>query len=165
MCTNLRSIRSTQPTSSCRVVLANLWWNVCKNRIENRTFHGLIVVIGSACLLVFKLDVLYTSSWILFTIECREYLLVFKDSCCKVNVYGCYLVRFSCAPSFDRLNLHNQLCRVALANLRWNVCKNRIENRASHGLVMVIGITYLLVSKLDVLYRFSWVSFAIKCRE
>ena len=40
----------------------------------------------------------------------------------------CYLVPFPMFSNFYRLDLLKKT-RVALANLRWNTCKNRIENR------------------------------------
>jgi hypothetical protein len=43
------------------------------------------------------------------------------------------------------LELHNEKC-VALANLRLNICKNRIENRICFDLVMMIKSACLLVS-------------------
>ena len=39
--------------------------------------------------------------------------------------------------NFYQLNSHNKI-PVALVNLRWNICINRIENWISLNLVMVI---------------------------
>ena len=46
--------------------------------------------------------------------------------------------------NFYELDSHNNIC-VAPTNLRWNICKNRIENRSSPYLVMVIGSACLLI--------------------
>ena len=57
------------------------------------------------------------------------------------KVCGCCLVCFSMFSNLYRLDLHKRTC-VAL---RWDICKNRIENRASVDLVMVLGSAGLLV--------------------
>ena len=46
--------------------------------------------------------------------------------------------------NFYKLDSHNNIC-VAPTNLRWNIFKNRIENRSSPYLVMVIGSACLLI--------------------
>ena len=66
------------------------------------------------------------------------------ESCGNIELRGCCLVRFSCFPTFYRLNLHNNTC-VALAN----ICKNRIEKQTSLDFVMVIGSVCLLNASLD----------------
>ena len=48
--------------------------------------------------------------------------------------------------NFYWFTLHNQTC-VALANLRWSMTKDWIENQTSLNLVMVIGSAYLLIPK------------------
>lgn len=55
-------------TTYTSIAIANLWWTSSKNLIEHWTFHGLYMVIRSACLLNPKLN-----TWvfqILFTIDC-----------------------------------------------------------------------------------------------
>ena len=42
--------------------------------------------------------------------------------------------------NFYRLDLHNKKTHVTLANLRWNIYKNWIENQTSLDLVMVIEV-------------------------
>ena len=63
------------------------------------------------------------------------------------KVCGCYLIPFFMFSNFYQLELHNK-AHVALANLQWIMCKNRIENRTSLALVMVIGSACLLFSQL-----------------
>ena len=46
---------------------------------------------------------------------------------------------------FYRFHLHNKT-RVALTNLGWNICKNRIKNWMFPDLVMISGSVCLLVS-------------------
>ena len=41
--------------------------------------------------------------------------------------------------NFYRFDLHNKT-HIASKNLRWNICKNRIENWTSLGLVMIVGM-------------------------
>jgi hypothetical protein len=79
------------------------------------------------------------------------------ESCSNIEVRGCYLVRFSCSPTFYRLDLHNKLC-VALAN----ICKNQIENQISLDFVMVTGSVCLLNASLDT--QVLPIVFTIECR-
>ena len=65
------------------------------------------------------------------------------------KVCGCYLVRLSCFSSSYRLDLHNK-SRVVLSNLWWNICRNRIKNRTSPNIVMVIISVSLLISWLNI---------------
>ena len=69
---------------------------------------------------------------------------------CKVC--RCYLVRFSCSPSFFWSESLLQSC-VTLANLRWNV---QIENWTSPDLVMVTGSACLLIPELPLLLLLLW---------
>ena len=55
---------------------------------------------------------------------------------------------FFMLSNFYRLDLLHPT-RVALPDLQWNICKNRINNRTSPASLMVIGSACLLVSKLE----------------
>ena len=62
------------------IASSNLRWNVCKNRIENRIFLDLVMVIGSACLLISKLD-----TWVLPFVSFIEYRVVINIWRCSPN--------------------------------------------------------------------------------
>ena len=63
--------------------------------------------------------------------------------------------------NFYRLDVHNKT-RVAIANLRRKLCKNRIENHTSPSLVIVIRSACLLVSLLNT--HALPIVFTIECR-
>ena len=59
------------------VALTNLWLKISKNRIENQTSHALVMVVKSACLLIFEVD-----TWVLplvFTIESRVVIKIWRS--------------------------------------------------------------------------------------
>ena len=64
--------------------------------------------------------------------------------------------------NFYRLALNNRTC-VASANLRWNICKNRIEIRTFLDLVMVIGCAWLAVDFLTGYTHVLPTVFTIEC--
>ena len=43
-------------TTKSVLQLAKLRWKICENQIENRASPDLVMIIGSACLLMFLLD-------------------------------------------------------------------------------------------------------------
>ena len=122
---------SCSPTST-HGVFANLRWNICKNRIGNRTYLDLVMVVIS-----------------FHTNRLCEFpgLGIFIVGDVNVNhargkkVCGCYSDHFSsCSPT----STHG-----VFANLLWNICKNRIENRTYPDLVMVVISVCLSMSELD----------------
>ena len=60
------------------VALAILWWNICKYRIENWTSLALVMIIGSACLLLCELHTEVLP--IVFGIECRVVINIWRRS-------------------------------------------------------------------------------------
>lgn len=65
------------------------------------------------------------------------------------------VVQFS-SPLFSIFrwsDLRFQRC-VVFVNLRWNICKNQIENRTSRDLVMVVGNAPCLLIRVEWIHRF-----------
>jgi hypothetical protein len=106
----------------------NLWWYVNKNRIS----HVLVMVIRSACLLIS-----YLNPSIVTPIPCSVTNICKYDSVC-----------FFLLSTFYWIDLCLRVC-VGLANLWWNVNKNRIGNQISLVSVMVIGSACLLIPYLN----------------
>ena len=72
----LLQIGFTQRNSCC--ISIYLQWNICWNQSENRTSFDLVTVIGSAYLLITKLDTKVLT--IMFTVKCRGVISIWKRS-------------------------------------------------------------------------------------
>ena len=133
MFSNLYHVDSSNKTC---VALANLRWNICNNRIEKSNLPWFSCGYGKC---------MFIDIWTGYTGPpncvhyCVEQLLMCQDivrSLLTTRLYDvCMWVLLDLFFMFSNLyhiDLHNKTC---VANLQWNVCNNRIENRTSHDLV------------------------------
>ena len=79
----------------------NLWWNICKNRIDNQTSLALVTIIGTACL--FILNWIYRSSQLCWLLNVEKLFNIWRRS--PISFKTCVFMMFALSSSPNHVQI------------------------------------------------------------